>query len=257
MQIVRIHHQGVAHFARAAGEVAGEQGYELLTAAPWHGGAATGTRVSAADARLLAPVTPSKIVCVGKNYAAHAKELGTEVPSEPLIFLKPPSALLAPEANIVLPPESTRVDHEAEIGVVIGQRLHHATPDQALQAIFGYTCVNDVTARDIQRREVQFTRAKSFDTFCPVGPCITPSLAHPSLMVTGRVNGVVKQHASATLMVTSIPNLIAFISRIMTLEPGDLISTGTPEGVGPLSAADTVEIEVSGVGVLRNRVVAG
>jgi 2-keto-4-pentenoate hydratase/2-oxohepta-3-ene-1,7-dioic acid hydratase in catechol pathway len=256
MHIVRIQHQGATHFARAAGQVADAQVYELLTGAPWHGAAATGTHVRAENARLLAPVTPSKIVCVGKNYAAHAKELGTEVPSEPLIFLKPPSALLAAEGDIVLPPESTRVDYEAEIGVVIGTRLHRATPEQALQAVFGYTCVNDVTARDIQRREVQFTRAKSFDTFCPVGPCIATELAHESLIVTGRVNGVVKQQASASLMVTSIPKLLAFISQIMTLEPGDLISTGTPEGVGPLSAADMVEIEVSGVGVLRNRVVA-
>jgi 2-keto-4-pentenoate hydratase/2-oxohepta-3-ene-1,7-dioic acid hydratase in catechol pathway len=253
MRILRVLHAGAAHYARATSDPAQ---LELLSDAPWHGAAATSTRIAAAGARLLAPVTPSKIVCVGRNYAAHAKELGHDIPSEPLLFLKPPSALLAPEGSIVLPPASQRVEHEAEIGVVIGQRLSRATPAQAIAGIFGITCVNDVTARDLQRKDVQFTRAKGFDTFCPVGPCIETELAIESLTVTGRVNGQVRQQDRASSMIFAIPAVVSFISHVMTLEPGDLIATGTPEGVGPLLPGDTVEIEVSGVGVLRNKVAA-
>lgn len=226
----------------------------LLSDAPWLGGQPTGERGEIANARLCAPVSPSKIVCVGRNYAAHAKELGTDVPEEPLLFLKPPSALIGPGGTIELPAASARVEHEAEVGVVIGARLRGASVYQAREAIFGITCINDVTARDLQRKDVQFTRAKGFDTFCPVGPWIETDVALDSLVVSGRVNGKLRQQAPVTDMTFPIAQLVAFISGVMTLEPGDLIATGTPEGVGLLTSGDTVEVEVSGVGVLRNRV---
>jgi 2-keto-4-pentenoate hydratase/2-oxohepta-3-ene-1,7-dioic acid hydratase in catechol pathway len=252
MRIMRIVHRGAAHYARAL--TPSDSELELLDAAPWLGGKPLGEGVPLANVELLVPVAPSKIVCVGRNYAAHAAELGNTVPPEPLLFLKPPSALLAHQGEIVLPPQSERVEHEAEIGLVIGARLSCASPDEAARAVFGVTCVNDVTARDLQKKEVQFTRAKGFDTFCPAGPWIETDLTLEALSVTGRVNGTVRQHGAAATMVTPIPKLLSFISHAMTLEPGDLISTGTPEGVGPLVAGDTVEIEVSGVGVLRNTV---
>ncbi|HEY6878978.1 MAG TPA: fumarylacetoacetate hydrolase family protein [Polyangiales bacterium] len=229
----------------------------LWSGAPWLGGTPTGRRIAADGVRSLVPVEPSKIVCIGRNYAAHAKELGNDVPSEPLLFLKPASSLLAPGAAIVLPAMSQRVEHEAEIGVVIGERLKDVTPARAIDAIFGITCVNDVTARDLQRKDVQFTRAKSFDTFCPVGPWIETDVELDALEVRGHVNGELRQHGHVNQMVFSIATMISFISRVMTLEPGDLIATGTPEGVGPLFAGDTVEITVSGVGTLRNSVIAG
>jgi len=253
MRVLRVNYGGSAQFARTTASDVTQ--LELLDAAPWHGGRPTGVRVAASDVKPLAPLVPTKIVCVGRNYAAHAAELGNAVPAEPLLFLKPPSALLAPEAAIVLPAQSERVEHEAEVGIVIGMRLHNATEETAVRAIYGVTCVNDVTARDIQRKEVQFTRAKSFDTFCPVGPCIETVFDLDKLEVIGRVNGEVRQQAKVTAMVTSIPKLVAFISQVMTLEAGDLIATGTPEGVGPLVAGDRVEVEIPGVGVLRNCVV--
>jgi len=250
MRIFRIEHAGAGHYA-----LAGDSGeLELLSGAPWAGGTPTGQRVALAGARLLEPVTPSKIVCVGRNYAAHAKELGNEVPSEPLIFLKPPTSLLPHDGTIVAPRSSERVEHEAEIGIVIGKRLKSASESEAIDGVFGVTCINDVTARDLQRKDVQFTRAKGFDTFCPVGPWVQTELQLDQLTVTGRVNGAVRQHGEVAQMVFPIARLISFISHVMTLQPGDLIATGTPEGVGPLVAGDVVEIEVSGVGVLRNRV---
>ena len=200
--------------------------------------------------------TPSKIVCVGRNYVDHAKELGNEVPKEPLLFLKAPTSLIGPGEPIVLPPQSRQVEYEAEIGVVIGNRISHAGVDEAEQAIDGYVCLNDVTARDLQRSDGQWTRAKGFDTFCPVGPRLAKGLNWKELEVVGRVNGVERQRAKATQMVFSIPAILSYISGIMTLLPGDLIATGTPAGVGPLAPGDIVEVEVTGVGVLRNPVTA-
>jgi 2-keto-4-pentenoate hydratase/2-oxohepta-3-ene-1,7-dioic acid hydratase in catechol pathway len=197
---------------------------------------------------------PSKIVCVGRNYADHAKELGNEVPKAPLLFLKAPSALIGDGEPIVLPTESSRVEHEAEIGVVIGKRLHRVSADAAESGIRGFVCLNDVTARDLQRIDGQWTRAKGFDTFCPAGPRIAEGLDWSELEVIGRVNGTVRQSGKATEMVFPIPLLLSYISGIMTLEPGDLVATGTPAGVGPLLAGDVVEVEISGVGVLRNPV---
>lgn len=200
---------------------------------------------------------PGKIVCVGRNYVEHAKELGNVVPQRPLLFMKPPSAVIGDGDAIVLPSDSARVEHESEIGVVIGRRLRHAQAEEVLGALAGVTCVNDVTARDLQKTDGQWTRAKGFDTFCPVGPRLVPldELPPPrELEVVCRVNGTERQRGRAADMAFDIPTLVAYISRIMTLEPGDLIATGTPAGVGPLAAGDVVEVEVSGVGVLRNPV---
>jgi 2-keto-4-pentenoate hydratase/2-oxohepta-3-ene-1,7-dioic acid hydratase in catechol pathway len=199
-------------------------------------------------------VSPTKIVCIGRNYAAHAKELGNEVPPEPLIFLKPPSALLPPGAAIVCPPQSQRVEHEAEIGVVIGSRCKDVSEADALAHVAGYTCVNDVTARDLQRTDGQWTRAKGFDTFCPIGPTVMTGLDWTRLEVICRVNGTVRQHGHARDMMYGIPRLVSYVSSVMTLEPGDVIATGTPEGVGPLVPGDMVEVEIPGVGLLANPV---
>lgn len=198
---------------------------------------------------------PSKIVCVGRNYRAHARELGNEVPATPMLFLKPPSALIGPGDPIVLPAASTRVEQEAEIGVVIGRALRRATESEAEAGIGGFICANDVTARDLQRAESQWGRAKGFDTFCPVGPAVVPGLSWQDLTVICRVNGEERQRAPATDMVFPIPFLLAWVSAIMTLEPGDLLLTGTPSGTAPLAAGDVVEAEIPGVGVLRNPVI--
>ena len=199
---------------------------------------------------------PSKIVCVGRNYADHARELGNEVPSAPLLFLKPPSAIIGNGERIILPPASERVEFEAEIGVVIGRRMHRAAPGDAERGIQGFVCLNDVTARDLQKSDGQWSRAKGFDTFCPVGPRIAEGLDWRSLEVIGRVNGEERQRAPSSAMVFSIPDLLAYISGVMTLEPGDLVATGTPAGVGQLRPGDVVEVEIPGVGVLRNPVEA-
>jgi len=248
MRVLRVEHGERASYCLYRDELT----LQRLSAAPWHGGKLTGELLARPDTHLLCPVEPSKIVCVGRNYAAHAKELGHEVPKEPLLFLKPPSSLLAHGEMIALPAQSERVEHEAEIGVVIGRRVRDATEREAREAIFGFTCVNDVTARDLQRRDVQFTRAKGFDTFCPVGPWIETERDPGELTIVGRVNGSERQRAHTRDMVFPIPELVRFISSIMTLEPGDLIATGTPEGVGPLIAQDIVEIEIEGLGTLIN-----
>jgi 2-keto-4-pentenoate hydratase/2-oxohepta-3-ene-1,7-dioic acid hydratase in catechol pathway len=198
---------------------------------------------------------PGKIVCVGRNYAAHARELGHAVPERPLLFLKPPSAVIAGGEAIVLPPESSRVDHEAEIAVEIGRPLRHATAEQARASIRAVLCANDVTARDLQQSDGQWTRAKGFDTFCPLGATVAADgLDLTQLEIVGRVNGVERQRGRASDMAFPIATLVAYISGIMTLEPGDVVLTGTPEGVGPLVDGDVVEVEIRGVGVLQNPV---
>lgn len=199
-------------------------------------------------------VQPSKIVCVGRNYAAHAKELGNEIPKNPMLFFKPPSALLEPGGTIVMPSVSQQVEYEAEIGVVIGRRASKVTAADAMQYVRGFTCGNDVTCRDLQKPDGQWGRAKGFDTFCPVGPVVAEGLDWTTLEVIGRVNGEERQRAPVSDMIFSIPVLIEYISGIMTLEPGDLILTGTPEGVGRLHPGDVVEVEIPGVGILRNTV---
>jgi 2-keto-4-pentenoate hydratase/2-oxohepta-3-ene-1,7-dioic acid hydratase in catechol pathway len=226
-----------------------------LSAEPWAGGLPEGRPVPLAEVVLLAPVRPGKVVCVGRNYLAHARELGNEVPKEPLLFLKPSTAVVGPQEAIVCPPQSKDVQHEAELGVVLGRALTRATAAEARQAVFGFTCLNDVTARDIQRAESHFTRAKSYDTFCPVGPVVETNLDPMDQVVICRVNGEQRQRGSTRDMVVDPYALVGFISHVMTLLPGDLVSTGTPEGVGPIRRGDWVEIEVSGVGVLKNPVV--
>jgi 2-keto-4-pentenoate hydratase/2-oxohepta-3-ene-1,7-dioic acid hydratase in catechol pathway len=202
----------------------------------------------------MIPVRPSKIVCVGRNYVAHAKELGNEVPAAPMLFFKPPSALIGPGDPIVLPPTSSQVEYEAEIGVVIGSRLRQADEAEAEGAIGGFICVNDVTCRDLQKTDGQWGRAKGYDTFCPAGPAVATGLDWRGLEVIGRVNGQERQRAPASDMHFTIPFLVSYISGIMTLEPGDLIATGTPAGVGRLSDGDVVEVEIPGVGLLSNPV---
>ncbi len=197
---------------------------------------------------------PSKIVCVGRNYVAHARELGNDVPRRPLLFLKPPSAIVADGDAIVLPPDSERVEHEGEIAVVIGRRARAVAEADALDHVAGYAPLNDVTARDLQRSDEQWTRAKGFDTFCPLGPVIGPDVDWRDLEVVCRVGGAERQRGRASEMAFGIPFLVAYVSRIMTLEPGDLIATGTPEGVGPLRDGDSVEVELAGRARVRNPV---
>jgi len=246
-------------FRRSSRELYGVvdgQKVRALTAEPWAGGLPEGPALDLSEVDLIAPVVPSKVVCVGRNYRAHAAELGSEVPKEPLLFLKPSTAVVGPGGEIRLPEASKEVHHEAELGVVIGRVLTRAaTATEAREAIFGFTCVDDVTARDIQRAEKHFTRAKSFDTFCPIGPVIETDLDPMEAVVTCRVNGQQRQRGFTKDMVFDPWLLVAFISQVMTLLPGDVVSTGTPEGVGPIKRGDWVEVEVSGIGVLKNPVV--
>jgi 2-keto-4-pentenoate hydratase/2-oxohepta-3-ene-1,7-dioic acid hydratase in catechol pathway len=211
------------------------------------------------DLTLLAPASPSKIVCIGRNYTAHAAEHGAEVPAEPLLFLKPPSSIIAPGAEIVVPELSSQVEHECELALVISARCREVPVEQAWEYVLGVTCGNDVTARDLQRSDPQWTRGKGFDTFCPLGPWIVSGLSEEEarqLEITCTVNEEARQKSNTSMMVFSPAALIAYITRVMTLEPGDVIMTGTPSGVGPLFAGDTVEIEIENVGVLRNTVAA-
>ncbi len=208
------------------------------------------------DVHFTAPILPGKIICVGRNYAAHAAEHGAEVPDLPLLFLKPNTSVIAHLAPIHLPPQSQQVEHEAELAVVIGKAGRWIEAGLALEHILGYTIANDVTARDLQRRDNQWTRAKGFDTFCPLGPWIETLFDPSDALITCRVNGEIRQMASTRDMIFSVRQLIAFASSIMTLEPGDVILTGTPSGVGPLHPEDQVEIEIAGLGKLSNPVFA-
>ena len=206
------------------------------------------------EVKLLPPITPTKIICVGRNYAAHAKEHDTEVPDVPLIFLKPPSTLIAHGETIFLPPQSQRIEHEAELAVVIGKPGRWIPPEEAHDHIFGYTVANDVTARDLQFRDGQWTRGKGFDTFCPLGPWIETEFDPADAVITCLVNDEMRQMASTRDMVFSVRQLIAFASSVMTLESGDLILTGTPSGVGTLEDEDSVEVTIEGIGSLQNPV---
>jgi len=235
-----------------------EDAVYALDGDPFRGTFRRGARIGSVDAvTWLAPCVPSKIVAVGRNYAEHAREHQAEVPPEPLIFLKPPSAVIGPGAPIRLPPQSHQVEHEAELAVVIGRRGKDIPEDRAWEYVLGVTCGNDVTARDLQRRDGQWTRSKGFDTFCPLGPWIATDLSPEeiqNLEILCRVNGELRQHGKARDMVFSIPTLIAYISAVMTLEPGDVILTGTPAGVGSLRPGDWVQVEIPGIGVLGNPV---
>jgi 2-keto-4-pentenoate hydratase/2-oxohepta-3-ene-1,7-dioic acid hydratase in catechol pathway len=201
-------------------------------------------------------LVPSKIIGIGVNYRAHALEMGKGLPEEPLMFLKPRSALIAGGEAIERPAGYERVDYEGELGVVIGQRVRQISRDAALAVVMGFVCINDVTVRDLQKRDGQWTRAKGFDTFCPLGPRIVAGLDPSRLSITTRVNGVIKQDSSTSDLIFDVPTLIAFVSAHMTLEVGDVISTGTPSGVGNLSPGDEVEVEIEGIGILHNTVIA-
>ncbi len=226
----------------------------LLSAAPWLGGNPTGNELDRPE--LLAPVEPSKIIGVGRNYRAHAAELDNEVPREPLLFLKAPSSVLGPGGTVLLPPESERVDYEAELGVVIGRRCRRVDRADALLHVFGYVPVCDVTARDLQKKDGQWTRAKGFDTFCPVGPWVVDGVDAAALGVRLSVDGERRQEGNTRDMVFDVATLVSYISAAMTLEPGDLIATGTPHGVGPLSDANNVRVELDQLGALEFHVLA-
>lgn len=215
-----------------------------------------GRRVDLDAGGLLPPVVPGKIVGIGRNYAAHARELNNPVPNEPVVFLKAPSSVIGPSASVVLPPESERVEHEGEIALVLGRRLSRADRTQARAGVLGITCACDVTARDLQRRDPTFARAKSFDTFCPLGPAIGVGLSFEGLEVHTRINGEPRQHGRVSEMLVSLVDLVVYASRMMTLEAGDVILTGSPAGVGPLQPGDRIEVEIPGVGVLKNPVEA-
>ena len=206
--------------------------------------------------RLLAPVIPSKVLAVGKNYADHAEEFGGDVPEEPLLFMKPSTSVIGPGDPIPLPRLSDRVDHEAELAIVIGRLARHVPIEEAGKYVLGYTCANDVTARDLQARDGQWTRAKGFDGFCPLGPWLATDVDPLDLAIEGRVNGEVRQAARTSQLAFGPAELIAYASAVMTLLPGDVILTGTPAGVGPLEPGDVVEVEVEGIGILENRAVA-
>ncbi len=212
-----------------------------------------GQVLSLEDVELLAPCLPSKIVCVGLNYVEHARELKMQLPAEPILFIKPPSAMLGPGGQIVYPPSSQQVDYEGELAVVMGKRCKNVPAEEAEKYILGYTCFNDVTARDLQSKDVQWTRAKSFDTFAPFGPWIA-KIDPANAAIQTRVNGKVKQKSNTSDLIFGVPKLVEFVSQVMTLEPGDLIATGTPPGVGPLQKSDVVEVEIEGIGILKNSV---
>lgn len=251
MRIGRLEKGGVTTWASLEGDAA-----RPFEGSPFEGAPLSSAAVPFRQEDLRAPVTPSKIVCVGRNYAAHARELGHEVPAEPLLFLKAPSAILGPGGIVVLPPESARVEHEAELGVIVGRRLRRASREQASEAIFGYTCVCDVTARDLQKKDGQWSRAKGFDTFCPVGPWIETDLDPSDLSVRCLVDGEVRQEGRTSQMIFDVPTLLAYVSQAMTLEPGDLVVTGTPEGVGPLAAGNRLSVVIDGIGELTVGVAA-
>ena len=226
-----------------------------ITSAPWTSWSRGHRSWGLADIRFLAPVEPRKIVCVGRNFAAHAAELGNEVPKEPLIFLKPSSSIIGPGEPIILPRYSQRVEHEGELALIVGRRCSHlADTEDALSYLTGYSCLNDVTARDLQKSDGQFTRAKGFDTFCPIGPWIESELDPSNLTLETSVNRERRQFSSTSLMLHSPAALVRWISRMMTLDPGDVIATGTPAGVGPLLDGDLVEVSIERIGVLRNPV---
>jgi 2-keto-4-pentenoate hydratase/2-oxohepta-3-ene-1,7-dioic acid hydratase in catechol pathway len=217
----------------------------------------TGKRFPLADVRLVAPILPSKVVAIGKNYAAHAREMGGEAPSEPVIFLKPSTSVIGPGEPVAYPQKlSERVDFEGELAVVIGRLCRDVPVERTAEVVLGYTCANDVTARDLQRRDGQWARGKSFDTFCPIGPWIETEVEPADLAITTTVNGEVRQESRTSLLLHNVPTLIAYVSQVMTLLPGDVILTGTPEGVGPLEIDDEVAVTIESIGTLANRVVA-
>ena len=251
MRIVRYSRQGDVGFGILEGDTVASIGPHPFGAFEY-----TGESLAAGQVRLLAPVLPSKVVAVGRNYAEHARELGNEVPPTPVLFLKPSTSVIGPGDPIVRPEGVGRVDFEGELAVIVGKLVRRLAPEDAIQAVLGFTCANDVTARDLQQADGQWTRAKGFDTFCPLGPWIETDLDSSDLAISTLVNGEVKQQARTSQLEHGVAELLAFVSRVMTLLPGDVLLTGTPAGVGPLEPGDRVEVEIEGIGVLANEVVA-
>jgi len=248
LKLVRFLHHGSV----GAGVLDGNEITELDGG--FFGSAKPGRKLPLSEAKLLAPCTPSKIVAVGLNYRDHAEELGFPIPEEPIIFLKPPTTVIGPGDEIRYPARSSRVDFEAELGIVIRDWASAITPGRARSHILGFTCANDVTARDLQKKDGQWTRAKSFDTFCPIGPWIETDLDPGDLLVESYLNNERKQSSRTSRFIFTVPHLVSFISDIMTLNPGDLIITGTPSGVGPMRPGDEIEVRIEGIGSLRNRI---
>jgi 2-keto-4-pentenoate hydratase/2-oxohepta-3-ene-1,7-dioic acid hydratase in catechol pathway len=251
MRIVRYSHDGQMSFGVLEGET-----IAAITPHPFAPFEYSGERLALDEVRLLAPVLPTKVVAVGKNYADHAKEMGDDVPEEPIIFLKPSTSVVGPGDPIIYPAGVDRVDFEGELAVIVGKMARRLDEATALQVVLGFTCANDVTARNLQASDGQWTRAKGFDTFCPLGPWIETDLDSSDLAVRTLVNDEQRQSSRTSMLVISVARLLAFISGVMTLLPGDVILTGTPAGIGALSPGDRVEVEIEGIGVLTNRVVA-
>lgn len=228
----------------------------VMTAHPFAPIELTGIRLPLSEVKLLAPVLPSKVVGFGKNYADHAREMGGEPPADPVVFLKPSTSVVGPDQPIVLPHESAEVHHEAELAVVIGRLCKDVPVERADEVVLGYTCANDVTARDLQRSDLQWARAKGFDTFCPIGPWVETELDFSDVRVTCEVGDELRQDGRTSAMIRGVPELVAYVSRMMTLLPGDVILTGTPAGVGPIVDGDVVTVGIDGIGDLTNRVVA-
>lgn len=246
MKVLRFQHEGAPHYGLLEGEKV-----RRISGDP-HGSFQLENLMDLKSVELLAPCLPTKIICIGLNYKDHIHEMKLKAPEEPLLFLKAPSALNGPEAPIILPKMSQQVEYEGELAVVMGKKTFHVSEKTATEYIFGYTCFNDVTARDLQRKDGQFCRSKSFDTFACVGPWIETEINPSHLKIETRLNGKVKQHSNSSQLLFSIPHLVSFISHVMTLYPGDIISTGTPSGVGPLQKGDRVEVEIDGIGTLSN-----
>jgi 2-keto-4-pentenoate hydratase/2-oxohepta-3-ene-1,7-dioic acid hydratase in catechol pathway len=252
VKVVRIRTEG----DEIAYGVAEAEGIVLYRGTPFVAWEPTETVIPFEGAHLLSPVFPTKVVCVGRNYVEHADELGNEVPDEPVIFIKPSTSVIGPGAPIVIPPDAAEVHHEAELAVVVGKVSHGVAAEDAAGHIFGYTAGNDVTARDLQKKDGQWARAKGFDTFCPLGPAIETELDPAGLRISCEVNGELRQEASTYDMVFGVAELFSFVSRVMTLLPGDVILTGTPSGVGPIRSGDRVEVTIERIGTLANPVVA-
>lgn len=232
--------------------------YICLSAPPWDSSARPTTELPADESALLAPVCPSKVICLGVNYIEHAQEMSRQLPEDPLIFMKPPSAIIGPGAPILYPPYWTeRVDYEAELAVVIGKKAWRVKEEDVNEYIFGYTCLNDVTARDLQKKDLQWIRAKSFDSFCPIGPRVVTNIDPTDLYIRSWLNDDIRQDSRTSCLIFSVARIVSFVSHIMTLLPGDVIATGTPEGIGPMQPGDTVRIEVEHIGALTNPVKNG
>lgn len=250
MKIVRFSASSKAAYGILDGETV-----RVLAGSPFGNLKMTNQEYPLGDVRLLAPCKPSKIVALGVNYRSHGEEMSHRIPAEPLIFIKPPTAVIGPDDDIIFPEMSERVDYEGELGVVIGKRAKHVPEPATRDYVLGYTCCNDVTARDLQARDKQWTRGKGFDTFAPLGPCIATEIDPDNLLLETRLNGEVRQQTSTGDLIFGVSKLVSFISEVMTLLPGDVIATGTPSGIGPMQPGDVVEVEIEGIGTLRNKVV--